>query len=163
MSRTRPILTSGHCRIGVIADTHGLLRPEAVQALQGCDRIVHAGDIGSPQVLQALRAIAPVEAIVGNVDRGIWTAGLPEQLELVIGGVRIHLRHDLTSLPASPRGCDVVISGHSHQPKLEQRDGVLYLNPGSAGPRRFRLPVSLGYLHLHEGVAHGELRQLSIG
>jgi len=150
-------------RIGVIADTHGLLRPEAIRALHGCDRIVHAGDIGSPQVLQALRAIAPVDAIVGNVDRGEWAAELPAHLELVIGGARIRLLHDLNHLPAHPRPWDVVISGHSHQPRLEHRDGVLYLNPGSAGPRRFRLPVSLAYLHLHDGLVRGELHLLEVG
>lgn len=155
--------TKGHYRIGVIADTHGLLRPEAVRALHGCDRIVHAGDIGSLQVLQALRAIAPVDAIVGNVDRGEWITGLPEQLELNIDSVRILLLHDLKSLPTHPRRWNVVISGHSHQPRLEHRDGVLYLNPGSAGPRRFRLPVSLGYLHLQGGLVHGELHPLDLG
>ncbi len=149
-------------RIGVISDTHGLLRPEALAALQGCERIIHAGDIGKPQVLEALRQIAPLEAIRGNIDSAEWTQGLPERLDLRLDGVAIHVRHDLKTLDFDPaaRGIRVVIAGHSHQPKIEQRDGVLYLNPGSAGPRRFKLPISLAVLHIEDGQPRAELLAL---
>jgi hypothetical protein len=150
-----------HLRIGVIADTHGLLREEAAAALAGCDRILHAGDVGAPAVLDALRAIAPVHAIAGNVDRGAWADALPQRLVLALGGVRIRMLHDRKALaPGEAADVDVVVSGHSHQPRLETVDGVLYLNPGSAGPRRFRLPVSVGYLHIAHGTVRGELREL---
>ena len=149
-------------RIGVISDTHGLLRPEALAALQGCERIIHAGDIGKPQVLDALREIAPLEAIRGNVDSAQWAQGLPERLDLRLGGVAIHVLHDLKALDFAPatRGVSVVIAGHSHKPQIEQRGGVLYLNPGSAGPRRFRLPISLAVLHIEDGQARAALLTL---
>jgi len=146
-------------RIGVISDTHGLLRPEAVAALEGCDRIIHAGDIGKPEVLDALRELAPLEAIRGNVDSGDWAAPIPERLDLQIGALRIHVLHDLKALDLDPivEGFDVVIAGHSHQPKIEEVDGVLYLNPGSAGRRRFRLPISLALLDIEDGQPRPQL------
>lgn len=150
-------------RIGLISDTHGLLRPEAVAALQGCAQIIHAGDIGKPQVLDGLRAIAPLEAIRGNIDTADWAQVLPERLDLRIGGLTLHVLHDLKQLDIDPlaAGIDVVIAGHSHKPKVERRDGVLYVNPGSAGTRRFSLPISLALLELNDGQAQVELISLS--
>ncbi|MBK3759867.1 metallophosphoesterase family protein [Stutzerimonas frequens] len=150
-------------RIGLISDTHGLLRPEAVAALQGCAQIIHAGDIGKPQVLDGLRAIAPLEAIRGNIDTADWAQVLPERLDLRIGGLTLHVLHDLKQLDIDPlaAGVDVVIAGHSHKPKVERRDGVLYVNPGSAGPRRFSLPISLALLELNDDQAQVELISLS--
>ncbi len=150
-------------RIGLISDTHGLLRPEALAALQGCAQIIHAGDIGKPQVLDGLRAIAPLEAIRGNIDTADWALELPERLGLRIGGLTLHVLHDLKQLDIDPlaAGIDVVIAGHSHKPKVERRDGVLYINPGSAGPRRFSLPISLALLELNDGDAQVELISLS--
>ncbi len=150
-------------RIGLISDTHGLLRTEAVAALQGCAQIIHAGDIGKPQVLDGLRAIAPLEAIRGNIDTADWALELPERLDLRIGSLTLHVLHDLKQLDIDPLAAavDVVIAGHSHKPKVERRDGVLYINPGSAGPRRFSLPISLALLELNDGDAQVELISLS--
>lgn len=146
-------------RIGVISDTHGLLRPEALAALGGCERIIHAGDIGKPEVLAGLRALAPLEAIRGNVDSGDWAAAIPEQLDLQLGGLRIHVTHDVKTMAIDPvaDGIDVVIAGHSHQPKIEALNGVLYLNPGSAGRRRFTLPISLALLDIEDGQPRAQL------
>jgi hypothetical protein len=137
-------------RIGVISDTHGLLRPEAVQALRGSALIIHAGDIGTPEVLKALRAIAPVVAVRGNNDRGAWARALRETKTISVAGTRIHVTHDVKELAIDPARArvDVVIAGHSHTPLITERDGVLFLNPGSAGPRRFSLPVSVATLTL---------------
>ncbi|HEX6994730.1 MAG TPA: metallophosphoesterase family protein [Gammaproteobacteria bacterium] len=134
--------------VGVISDTHGLLRPEAAAALEGCDAIVHAGDIGDPAVLHALDAIAPVTAVRGNVDK--WATDLPDTAMLEIEGRWLYVIHDVNALDLDPRaaGIDVVIAGHSHKPGVRERDGVLYLNPGSAGPRRFKLPVALALLEI---------------
>jgi hypothetical protein len=134
--------------IGVISDTHGLLRPEAVAALQGVDHILHAGDVGKSEILDALRAIAPLTAIRGNVDRGSWAEALPLTEAVELGGRWLYLIHDRQGLDLDPvaAGFDVVISGHTHQPKMETQPGVCYLNPGSAGPFRFRLPVTIAYL-----------------
>ncbi len=134
--------------VGVISDTHGLLRPEAVAALAGVERIVHAGDIGSPDVLAALGRIAPVAAVRGNNDRAAWAAGIPETEVVEVGDVSLYVLHDLHELDLDPRaaGFAAVIAGHSHQPRVEERAGVLYLNPGSAGPRRFKLPISVARL-----------------
>jgi putative phosphoesterase len=150
--------------IGLIADTHGLLRPEAIAALEDCSHIVHAGDIGSrtgePRgVLDALARIAPMTVVRGNNDRAAWAAAIPYTAELEFDGVRIHVLHILGDLAIDPAaaGVNVVVSGHSHQPRVEARDGVLFVNPGSAGPRRFKLPVSVARLWLEEGRAEAEL------
>ena len=137
--------------VGVISDTHGLLRPEAVEALKGSELIVHAGDIGGPEVIQALRAIAPVVAVRGNNDRGSWAA-------------YVYVLHDLKELDLSPEaaGFRVVVSGHSHKPLAEERRGVLYLNPGSAGPRRFKLPVTVAQLTLNGEDARAEIITLNV-
>jgi len=134
-------------RVGVISDTHDLVRPEALRALRGCDLVLHAGDICGPDVLQALREIAPVIAVRGNNDHGPWADALPETAIVELGAVSVLMVHDIKTLrPGATRAVRVVISGHSHRPLKEVRDGVLYFNPGSAGPRRFTLPVSLGRL-----------------
>jgi hypothetical protein len=148
--------------LGVISDTHGLLRPEAVHALYGSNRILHAGDIGDPEILEALAQIAPVIAVRGNIDTGSWARTLPETEVLEAGGVSIYMLHDLGRLDLKPEaaGFRVVIYGHSHQPKIEDKDGVLYFNPGSAGPRRFRLPVSVGQLMIMAGKVKAELVEL---
>lgn len=140
--------------IGVISDTHGLLRPEAVAALRGAEHIIHAGDVGKPEILEMLREIAPVTAIRGNVDKGAWARKLPESEAVEFGGHAIYILHDLAKLDLKPQagGFKAVICGHSHVPKQEMRDGVLYFNPGSAGPRRFKLPITVGRL-LFEGDA----------
>jgi len=149
--------------IGVISDTHGLLRPEAIEALRGSEHIIHAGDVGSPEILEKLSTIAPVTAVRGNVDKGAWSRRLPETEVLELGGISIYVLHDLAQLDLKPKaaGFAVVISGHSHVPEQEMLDGVLYFNPGSAGPRRFKLPVSVGRLILEDGV-RGELLQLQL-
>jgi putative phosphoesterase len=132
-------------KIGIISDTHGLLRPEAERRLADVDHIIHGGDIGRPEIIDALRRIAPVTAIRGNVDNGDWAGAYPETDVVRLAGKSIYVVHDLKTLQVDPiaRGIDVVVSGHSHVPKIEMADGVLYLNPGSAGRRRFRLPVTL--------------------
>jgi putative phosphoesterase len=134
--------------LGVISDTHGLVRPAAVAALAGVERIVHAGDIGGREVLDALARVAPVTAVRGNNDRGPWAREVAETEVVEVGGVSLYVLHDLHELDLDPRaaGFAAVITGHSHQPRVEERDGVLYLNPGSAGPRRFKLPISLARL-----------------
>jgi uncharacterized protein len=139
-------------RIGIIADTHGLLRPEAEQQLAGVAHIVHAGDIGRPEIIARLRQIAPVSAIRGNVDTGDWAGCYPDTEIVKIGGRALYVLHDIHDLKIDPlsSGIDVVISGHSHQPRVETVDGVLYLNPGSAGPKRFSLPITLATLELNK-------------
>jgi putative phosphoesterase len=134
--------------IGLISDTHGVVRPEALTALRGVGSIIHAGDIGKPEVLQALRSIAPVVAIKGNVDAGPWAKALPDKRSVKLGAARLFVIHDVKELSFDPagRGFHVVISGHSHNPSITNRDGVLFVNPGSAGPRRFKLPVAVGKL-----------------
>ena len=138
--------------IGVISDTHKLLRPSAIAGLTGADHIVHAGDIGAPQVIEELRKIAPTTAVRGNVDVGEWASSYSTTELLRLGGRAIYVLHDLKALHIDPAasGVDVVISGHSHRPKIETRNGVLYLNPGSAGPRRFALPIALASLELSD-------------
>ena len=148
-------------RIGLISDTHGLLRPEAVAALRGCAAIIHAGDVGRPEILAALQALAPLHAIAGNIDNKPWAAQLPEVLDLLIAGMRIHVLHDLKTL-APEVAADVIVSGHSHKPSIQTRDGVLYINPGSAGPRRFSLPISVGTLWLGDGPPRAQLQLLEI-
>ncbi len=148
--------------IGVISDTHGLLRPEAKDALAGCDAIVHAGDIGQPQVLDELTAIAPVTAIRGNVDK--WAVDLPDTEVVEIAGRYLYVIHDLKALDLDPSaaGFDAVISGHSHAPSVDTRDGVLYLNPGSAGPRRFKLPVALARIAVRDAGLDAEIIELAV-
>lgn len=145
--------------IGVIADTHGLLRPEAVTALRGSELIIHAGDVGNPAILDKLRALAPVTAIRGNVDRGAWAKALPDTEVVEVAGYLIYVLHDFHDLSLDPAasGFDAVITAHSHRPRVEERNGVLYLNPGSAGPRRFSLPVSLARLRIDEAGLHPEI------
>ena len=151
--------------LGVISDTHGLLRPEARDALAGVDRILHAGDVGAREVLEQLSLIAPVTAIRGNVDCDPWAYELPETEVVEIEGAFIYMLHDLGELDLKPAAADmrVVVSGHSHRPKMEEKNGVLYFNPGSAGPRRFHLPVSVGKLRIHGGEIAGQLLELNIG
>jgi uncharacterized protein len=139
--------------IGLISDTHGLLRPEAVRALTGVSHIIHAGDIGGPEILEALRKIAPVYAVRGNNDKGSWAAAIPLYEALDLEGVSIYVLHDLKEIDVDPRaaGFAAVVSGHSHRPTVDERDGVTFVNPGSAGPRRFTLPVTVGYLDITTG------------
>ncbi len=139
--------------IGIISDTHGLLRPEARYALQGSDMIIHAGDVGSPEVLDGLRSIAPTIAVRGNVDREAWARQLPATEVVNAEGLQLYLLHNLFMLDLDPKaaGLSAVISGHSHRPHAEMRDGVLYLNPGSAGRRRFDLPVTVAEIRIEEG------------
>ena len=136
--------------VGVISDTHGLLRPAAIAAFQGVERIIHAGDIDTPDVLQALRAVAPVTAVRGNVDRGPWASDFPTAAALTIEQVSIYVLHSLHDLDLVPEaaGFRVVVSGHSHRPAIRERNGVLYVNPGSAGRRRFRAPVSVALMEV---------------
>jgi putative phosphoesterase len=133
-------------KVGVISDTHGLLRPEAIEFLKGCDSIVHAGDLGDPDILKMLEAIAPTFAVRGNVDRGSWTRDLPDKDLVEAEGKLLYVIHDLDELDLDPVAAQfaAVIFGHSHMPASYEKDGVLYFNPGSAGPRRFKLPVSIG-------------------
>ncbi|MHB8812008.1 MAG: metallophosphoesterase family protein [Steroidobacteraceae bacterium] len=151
-------------RIGVISDTHGLLRPEAVRALSGVAQIIHAGDVGGPEVFEGLRSIAPIHAVRGNNDRDAWSGSLPLRLSLDVAGVRILVLHDLNELDAESEtgGYRVVVAGHSHKPAVVERDGILFVNPGSAGPRRFRLPVTIGYITLAKGAARAEIRNLEL-
>jgi putative phosphoesterase len=148
----------------VISDTHGLLRPEALVALQGSDHILHAGDIGGPEILEQLKTIAPVIAVRGNVDKGAWAQALPEAEVFEGGGVAIYMLHALTKLDLNPEaaGFQVVISGHSHVTQCENRNGVLFFNPGSAGPRRFKLPVSVGKLIVENYRARAKIVELRI-
>ncbi len=148
--------------IGVISDTHGLLRPEAIDVLGGSKHIIHAGDIGDPAILDRLSEIAPVTAVRGNVDREVWAKNIPEINVLEVDGVSIYILHILLNLDLKPKaaGIDAVIYGHNHIPKQELKDGVLYFNPGSAGPRRFQLPVTVGKLIVQDGKIRGEVIQL---
>ncbi|HJU06812.1 MAG TPA: metallophosphoesterase family protein [Nitrospiraceae bacterium] len=148
-------------RVGVISDTHGLLRPEAAAALHGSDLIIHAGDIGTQAVLDALQSLAPVLAVRGNNDIGAWAAGIPATRIVTIGRVPVCVVHDITQC-GTDHGCRVVISGHSHRPCIEERDGIVFLNPGSAGPRRFSLPVSVARLDLHGSSVSARLITLEI-
>jgi putative phosphoesterase len=145
--------------VGVISDTHGLLRPEALAALQGANHIIHAGDVGAPEILKELNAIAAVTIVRGNVDREAWARKLPQTEVLEVGGISIYVLHILEQLDVTPEaaGFAVVVSGHSHMPRQELRNGVLYFNPGSAGPRRFKLPVTVGRLIVQDGAVQGEI------
>lgn len=149
--------------VGVISDTHGLLRPEAFAALAGSRCIVHAGDVGGENILHALAAIAPVTVVRGNTDTGAWARRLPHTAVLEVDGARIYAVHDLADLDidAPAADFDVVVSGHSHRPGIETHDGVVYLNPGSAGPRRFDLPVSVARLTIEDGVVRAEIVEIT--
>ena len=149
-------------RIGLISDTHGLLRPQALDALAGVERIIHAGDIGSAAVLNALAAIAPVDAVRGNNDTSPWASAIPHSQTLDYGGVQIYLLHDIKELKGNMPPVQVVIAGHSHLPLVLEKDGVLCVNPGSAGPRRFTLPVTVGFLEILEGKATATIRELAV-
>ncbi len=150
--------------IGLICDTHGLLRPEAVAALGGSDAIIHAGDVGDPALLTELACIAPVSAVRGNIDRGDWAQAVPETEVLEAGGVLIYILHNIDELDLDPAavGFKVVVTGHSHKPATREKDGVLYINPGSAGPRRFSLPIAVGRLVIAEGAVSAELIELAV-
>ena len=145
--------------VGVISDTHGLLRPEALEALRGSEHIIHAGDIGSPEIIPALRNIAPVTAIRGNVDVQTWAREFPETEVVELEGRSIYVIHDVNAMDLKPEaaGFSSVISGHSHKAKQEIKDGVLYFNPGSAGSRRFNLPISIGRLKIEKGELSAEI------
>lgn len=149
-------------RIGLISDTHGLLRPEAVEALRGSELIIHAGDVGKPEILDTLRALAPVVAVRGNVDTADWAQALPETAVAQAGGAMIYVLHDLNALDLNPRaaGFQVIVSGHSHKPGSHERDSVFYINPGSAGPRRFQLPVTVARLNLERTPYEAEFVEL---
>jgi putative phosphoesterase len=150
--------------IGVISDTHGLVRPDALARLRGVDMIVHAGDIGHPDVLRALGAIAPVVAVRGNNDRGPWARQLRETTRIELAGARLYVVHDLATLRIDPaaEGIDVVIAGHSHRPSITRRGGVTFLNPGSAGPRRFSLPIALARLSVRRGRVRARIVELAV-
>jgi putative phosphoesterase len=145
--------------VGVISDTHGLLRPEAVTALQGSDRIIHAGDVGAPEVLAALSTLAPLTVVRGNNDHGVWAEAIATTEVVDADGLLIYLIHDVKELDLDPvaGGFRVVVFGHSHRPAQEVRDGVLWFNPGSAGPRRFQLPVAVGRLIIDDRAVRGEI------
>jgi len=148
--------------IGVISDTHGLLRPEAIAALEGSRYIVHGGDVGDESILRTLEAIAPVTVVRGNTDYESWAKRLPRTAVLEVAGVRIYAVHDIDELDIDPptAGVDVVVFGHSHRPGIEYRDRVMYLNPGSAGPRRFNLPVSIAQLTIEDRGAKAEIIEI---
>ncbi|MFC0402382.1 metallophosphoesterase family protein [Paraburkholderia rhizosphaerae] len=147
-------------RIGLISDTHNLVRPEALRHLIGCDAIIHAGDICEPAVLDALRDIAPVTAVRGNNDFGPWADGLPTHATLTVHDITILVVHDIADVGARREPVRVVVTGHSHQPRIDERDGVLFVNPGSAGPRRFKLPISAGLLLIDGAQVHATLHTL---
>jgi len=149
--------------VGVISDTHGLLRPEVIMELTGSDLIIHAGDIGGPEILDRLRKIASVVAVRGNADRGPWAKALPTAESVRVAAMDLYVLHDVSDLDLDPRaaGFHAVISGHSHQPRIEHRNGVLFLNPGSAGPRRFTLPVSVARIHVRDSKLEVEIVQLN--
>jgi putative phosphoesterase len=150
--------------VGVISDTHGLMRPEAIAALRGSDLILHAGDVGRAEVLDELRGIAPTFAVRGNVDRLSWAASLPETQTVKIGQLRFFVLHQIAEVPIDPAalGYAAVLYGHSHKPSIEWRDGVLYLNPGSAGPRRFRLPVTIARVRVSGRTIDPEIVKLEV-
>jgi putative phosphoesterase len=158
MSKTR-------LRLGVISDTHGLLRPEAVKALRGCDFIIHAGDVGTAAVIDGLREIAPTHAIRGNIDRGCWAVPLDATALVEVGEALFYVLHNIADLDLDPAaaGFTAVVFGHSHQPSIETRDGVLWLNPGAAGPRRFRLPVTLARVEVRGAELKPEIVELVPG
>ncbi len=154
----------GEVVVGVISDTHGLLRPEAMEALRGSDLILHAGDVGGGSILTELESIASVVAVRGNTDRGAFGASLPDTQVVEVAGVRLYVLHDVAALDLRPEaaGMDAVIFGHSHRPEVREERGVLYFNPGSAGPRRFDNPISVGRLQLRDGLIRPEVLELEV-
>lgn len=150
--------------IGIISDTHGLLRPEALHALNDVELILHAGDIGNQQVLDTLQQIAPVIAVRGNNDKGEWAKSLVEWEVVEVDDVSIYMLHNVNEIEISPAGAgfQVVVSGHSHKPSIKEERGVLYVNPGSAGPRRFTLPVTVAHLHVRNGEVEASIDDLSV-
>ena len=150
--------------VGVISDTHGLLRPEATHALRGSDLLIHAGDIGGPEVLVELEAIAPTYAVRGNIDTGGWAGKIPATEVVKVGDLLVYVLHEIDQLDLSPSaaGISVVVFGHSHKPSIESRGGVVYLNPGSAGPRRFHLPVAIARITVEGNIARPEIIELSV-
>lgn len=151
-------------KIGLISDTHGLLRPQALAALQGCEQLIHAGDIGKPEILEALRAIAPLTVVRGNNDQDdSWASDVPFSARLDVEGMSIYVTHILADVPKPlPDGIQVVVIGHSHKPLIQQIDGVMYINPGSAGPRRFKLPISVALLRIDDLGVRAELVELEV-
>ena len=160
----RPKKKSALHVIGLISDTHGLVRPEAIEALQGVDLVIHAGDIGKPEVLAALKAISPLVAIKGNNDVGAWAKPLPDTQLLQTADTKLFVIHNVKELDCDPaaEGYQVVISGHSHKPSILTQDDVLFVNPGSAGPRRFKLPVAVGKLFIQNRKVNAELIELCV-
>jgi uncharacterized protein len=150
--------------VGVISDTHGLLRPEAVAALKGSDLIIHAGDVGAPEVIDALRNLAPTFVVRGNVDKAHWAGALPMTAHVEVGGFLFHVLHDISELDLDPAavGYAAVVYGHSHRPSIEMREGILFLNPGSAGPRRFKLPVSIARVSVSGQQLRPEIVELKV-
>jgi uncharacterized protein len=164
LSVQKKLVTLAVGRVGVISDTHGLLRPEALAALKGSELIIHAGDIGKPDVLRALKFVAPVVAIRGNNDREAWVRTLPDILDLTINSAKVYVIHNVDELEIDPvaNGIHAVISGHSHKPAITNRYGIFFLNPGSAGPRRFKLPVAVAQLRIQAGDINGKIVELKI-
>jgi putative phosphoesterase len=167
---TTPQITSQRTKpgreilVGVISDTHGLMRPQALAALQGSDLIIHAGDVGNTDVIKELAGIAPTHVVRGNIDRADWAASLPMTEFVDIGGRRFYVLHEISQLDFDPAdlGCAAVVYGHSHQPSIETREGVLFLNPGSAGPRRFKLPVTVARIDLSGPRMRPEIVELQV-
>jgi len=157
-------VAAGQILVGIISDTHGLIRPEAVAALKGADLIIHAGDVGSPDVLDALRKLAPTFVVRGNIDKADWAGALPATTDVEIGGLMFHVLHDIAELDVDPAavGYAAVVYGHSHQPSIDLRAGVLFLNPGSAGPRRFKLPVSIARVSVSGQQLRPEIVELQL-
>jgi uncharacterized protein len=147
-------------RIGLVSDTHNLVRPETLDALRGVDHIIHAGDICKHDVLDALASLAPLTVVRGNNDNAEDVAHLPEHVRIEVGGVTFHVVHDIADVPLKLDGIDIIVTGHSHKPLIERRGDVLFVNPGSAGPRRFKLPISLALLEIEEGRVDARIVQL---